>query len=219
MDSVFTLTPDTSQTDLTITTLTATAIIVTRTNIDGTGTIIGTITIEIMIGTATEINAPRFYDLIRQRYDMKPILYVLALAVGALTFQSCEDYPNAASRGYYHGGYYGGGGYDPGYTGSGYYGDGYYDGGGGGYYDGSGVVVSSGDREHHYRGGYSNEYYERENDHVNADRNANVNRNAQAKRNVQVNREVQAKRNVQVNRNVHDDRNARINRNENLSHR
>ena len=25
---------------------------------------------------------------------MKPILYVLALALGALTFQSCEDYPN-----------------------------------------------------------------------------------------------------------------------------
>jgi len=52
MDSAFTLTPDTSKTDLTITTLTATAIIVTRMNIGGTagtGIIIGTITIEIMI--------------------------------------------------------------------------------------------------------------------------------------------------------------------------
>ena len=53
MDSAFTLTPDTSKTDLTITTLTATAIIVTRKNIGGTGgtgIIIGTISIEIMIG-------------------------------------------------------------------------------------------------------------------------------------------------------------------------
>jgi hypothetical protein len=53
MDSAFTLTPDTSKTDLTITTLTATAIIVMRKNISGTAgtvTIIGTITIEIMIG-------------------------------------------------------------------------------------------------------------------------------------------------------------------------
>jgi hypothetical protein len=52
MGSAFTLTPDTSKTDLTITTLTATAIIVTRMNIGGTagtGIIIGTITIEIMI--------------------------------------------------------------------------------------------------------------------------------------------------------------------------
>ena len=56
MGSAFTLTPDTSKTDLTITTLTATAILVTRTNIAGTGTIIGTITIEIMIG----IDASRF---------------------------------------------------------------------------------------------------------------------------------------------------------------
>ena len=34
---------------------------------------------------------------------MKSLLSVLALAFGALTFQSCEDYPNGASRGYYHG--------------------------------------------------------------------------------------------------------------------
>jgi hypothetical protein len=39
---------------------------------------------------------------------MKSLLSVLVLAFGALTFQSCEDYPNGASRGYYHGGYYGG---------------------------------------------------------------------------------------------------------------
>jgi hypothetical protein len=59
MGSAFTLTPDTSKTDLTITTLTATAIIVTRMNIGGTAgtvTIIGTITIEIMIGTTTGID-------------------------------------------------------------------------------------------------------------------------------------------------------------------
>jgi hypothetical protein len=60
MGSAFTLTPDTSQTDLPITTLTATAIIVTRTNIAGTGTIIGTITIEIMIGTTTGIDSSNF---------------------------------------------------------------------------------------------------------------------------------------------------------------
>jgi hypothetical protein len=35
---------------------------------------------------------------------MKSLLSVLALAIGALTFQSCEEYPNGASRGYYHGG-------------------------------------------------------------------------------------------------------------------
>ena len=67
MGFAFTLAPDTSQTDLTTTATTATATTVTRMNIGGiagTGTIIGTITIEIMIGTATEINAPRFYDLI-----------------------------------------------------------------------------------------------------------------------------------------------------------
>jgi len=53
MGSAFTLTPDTSKTDLTTTTGTAIAAIVTRTNIGGiagTGTIIVTITIEIMIG-------------------------------------------------------------------------------------------------------------------------------------------------------------------------
>ena len=64
MDSAFTLTPDTSKTDLTITTLTATAIIVTRMNIGGTAgtvTIIGTITIEIMIGTMTGIDASCFF--------------------------------------------------------------------------------------------------------------------------------------------------------------
>ena len=93
---------------------------------------------------------------------MKSILSVLALAFGALTFQSCEDYPSGASRGYYHGGYYGGTGYDPGYTDSGYYGGGYYD---GGYYGGGGIVVSSGDREHYHGHGYPNGYYDRGNDH------------------------------------------------------
>ena len=95
---------------------------------------------------------------------MKSLLSVLALAFGALTFQSCEDYPNGASRGYYHSGYYDGG----------YYGGDRYDGGyyGGGDY-GPTVVVSSGDRERHHGDGYSNEYYDRENDHVN--RNDHVN--------------------------------------------
>jgi hypothetical protein len=51
MDSAFTLTLDTSKTDLTITTLTATAIIATRKNIGGTATIIGT----TMIATTTEM--------------------------------------------------------------------------------------------------------------------------------------------------------------------
>jgi hypothetical protein len=51
MGPAFTLTPDTSKTDLTITTLTATAIIATRKNIDGTATIIVT----IMIATTTEM--------------------------------------------------------------------------------------------------------------------------------------------------------------------
>ena len=65
---------------------------------------------------------------------MKSMLSVLALAFGALTFQSCEVYPNGTSRGYYEGGYYGGGYYGDGYGGD-HYGDGYYGGGG--------VVVSS----------------------------------------------------------------------------
>jgi hypothetical protein len=50
MDSAFTLTPDTNKTDLTTTTGTVNATIVTRKNIGGTAgtiTIIGTITIEI----------------------------------------------------------------------------------------------------------------------------------------------------------------------------
>jgi hypothetical protein len=60
MDSAFTLTPDTNKTDLTTTTGTVIATIVTRMNIGGTAgtdTIIGTITIEIMIGTTTGIKA------------------------------------------------------------------------------------------------------------------------------------------------------------------
>ena len=61
MGSAFTLTPDTSQIDLTITMLTVIAIIVPRTNIAGTGTIIGTITIEIMIGTTTGIDVERYF--------------------------------------------------------------------------------------------------------------------------------------------------------------
>ena len=102
---------------------------------------------------------------------MKSLLSVLALAVGALTFQSCEDYPNGASRGYYHGGYYDGG----------YYGGGDY---------GPTVVVSSGDREHHHGYGYSNDYYDRANNRVN--RNGHVNRNASVNRNAQVNRNAHA---------------------------
>ena len=64
---------------------------------------------------------------------MKSLLSVLALAFGALTFQSCEDYPNGASRGYYHGG-----SYSDRYAGD-HYDNGYY---------GGGVVVSSGYSEH-----------------------------------------------------------------------
>ena len=70
MGSAFTLTPDISKTYLTITTLTATAIIVTRTNIAGTGTIIGTITIEIMIGTTTGIDFSRVFSRIRNFLDV-----------------------------------------------------------------------------------------------------------------------------------------------------
>jgi hypothetical protein len=40
---------------------------------------------------------------------MKSTLSILALALGALTFQSCKEYPNGASHGHYHGGYYAGG--------------------------------------------------------------------------------------------------------------
>ena len=64
MGFAFTLAPDTSQTDLTTTAKTATATTVTPTNTGGsggTGTIIGTITIEIMIGTTTGIDASRFF--------------------------------------------------------------------------------------------------------------------------------------------------------------
>jgi hypothetical protein len=34
---------------------------------------------------------------------MKSLLSVLALGFGALTFQSCEVYPNGTSRGHYEG--------------------------------------------------------------------------------------------------------------------
>src|SRR5580704_16504083 len=120
------------------------------------------------------------------------MLSVLALAFGALTFQSCEDYPNGASRGYYHGGYYDGG----------YYGGGDY---------GPTVVVSSGDRERHHGDGYSNEYYDRENGHVN--RNDQVNGKANTNRNVNVNRNVNTNRNVHPNRNVRVNRNSHVDRN------
>jgi hypothetical protein len=56
MGFAFTLAPDTSQTDLTTTATTATATTVTPTFTGGTGTIIGTITIEIMTETATGID-------------------------------------------------------------------------------------------------------------------------------------------------------------------
>jgi uncharacterized membrane protein len=78
---------------------------------------------------------------------MKSLLSVLALAFGALTFQSCEVYPTGTSRGYYGGsGYYGGGSYGGGYYGGGgaYYDGGYYGGGG---YGRPIVVVSSGYRD------------------------------------------------------------------------
>ena len=64
MGSAFTLTPDTSKTDPITTVTTDTATIVTRTNIGGTagiGTIIGTITIEIMIGINTWFFCPIIY--------------------------------------------------------------------------------------------------------------------------------------------------------------
>ena len=129
---------------------------------------------------------------------MKSLLSFLALAIGALSFQSCEVYPNATSRGYYGGGYYGGGGYYDGgyYGGGGYYDGGYY--GGGGY--GPTVVVSSGYRDYHHGYGYSNGYYDRENVHVN--RNVNVNRNVRVNRDIHVNRTGRVNRNVHVNRNV-----------------
>jgi hypothetical protein len=150
MGSAFTLTPDTSKTDLTTTATTATATTITRTNIGGTagtGTIIGTITIAIMIATTTGIDSSRFFSpdqRIARRDDMKSLLSVIALAFGALTFESCEVYANGTSRRYYDGGYYGGGGY---------YDGGYYSGGD----YGPTVVVSSGYREHHHGDGYSNE--------------------------------------------------------------
>jgi hypothetical protein len=62
MGSASTLTPDTSNTGLSITATTATATIVTRMNIGGiagTGTIIGTITIEIIIAATIGIKASR----------------------------------------------------------------------------------------------------------------------------------------------------------------
>ena len=59
MGSAFTLAPDTSKTDLTTTTGTAIASIATSMNIGGIGTIIGTITIEIMTGITTGIDASR----------------------------------------------------------------------------------------------------------------------------------------------------------------
>src|ERR1700737_405821 len=124
---------------------------------------------------------------------MKSLLSVLVLAFGALTFQSCEVYPNGTSRGYNDGGYYGGGYYG----GGGYYDGGYY--GGGDY--GPTVVVSSGYREHHHGDGYNNEYYDRENNHIN--RNDHVNGNANVNRNVNGNRNVNTNRYVHPNRNVH----------------
>jgi len=67
MDSAFTLTPDTSKTDLITTAMIATATTITRMNIGGTagtGTIIGTITIGIMTGTTTGIDASCFFSAI-----------------------------------------------------------------------------------------------------------------------------------------------------------
>ena len=59
----FTLAPNTHNTDLITTAVTATVTTITRTNIDGsggTGTIIGTITIEILNETKTGIDLLRF---------------------------------------------------------------------------------------------------------------------------------------------------------------
>jgi Na+/H+-dicarboxylate symporter len=62
MAFAFSLAPDSSQTDPTIGT---TATIITPTNIAGSGTIIDIITIAIMIGTTTGINASRFHRPIK----------------------------------------------------------------------------------------------------------------------------------------------------------
>jgi hypothetical protein len=63
MGFAFTSTPATSKTDLTTMMGMATAaIIVTATNIEGTGTIIGTTTIAIMIGTTTGIDSSRVFS-------------------------------------------------------------------------------------------------------------------------------------------------------------
>jgi hypothetical protein len=59
MGFAFTLTPAINKTDLTITTVTAIATTITQTSIGGSGTIIGTITIGIMIGITTGIDASR----------------------------------------------------------------------------------------------------------------------------------------------------------------
>ena len=150
MGFAFILVPDTHNTDLITTVTTDITITVTRANIVGTGTIIGTITIEQRLRPGL-----RTYEI---------NISVLALAFGALTFQSCEEYPNGASRGYYHGGYYGGG-YGGEHYDGGYYDDGYYGGGG----HGPTVVVSSGGREYHHRDGYNNGYYSGENIHHNGD--------------------------------------------------
>jgi hypothetical protein len=61
MGSAFTLTQDTSKTGLSTTATSVIDTTITRMNIAGTGTSIGTITIEIMIGTSG-INASRFFD-------------------------------------------------------------------------------------------------------------------------------------------------------------
>lgn len=112
---------------------------------------------------------------------MKTLFSVLALGLSALSFQSCEVYPNRTSGGYYSGG-------------------GYYDGGG----YGPTVVVSSGSRDYDHGYRYSNGYYSAERDNVHGsaqvNRNAQVNRSAQVNRNAQVKRSTQAKRNPHVNR-------------------
>ena len=77
MGFAFTLAPDTSQTDLTTMMGMATAtIIVTATNIDGTGTIIGTTTIEIMIGTTTGIDSSRVFSRIRNFLDVRDLTLI-----------------------------------------------------------------------------------------------------------------------------------------------
>jgi hypothetical protein len=122
---------------------------------------------------------------------MRTLFSVLVLSLGALTFQSCEVYPNGAYAGYSGSGYYNGGYSDRRYYGDGYYGSGY----------GPTVAISSEyrDYDHGYRA--SNRYYGGGSDTVN--RNVYGNRNGEVHRNAQVNRNVRVNsRSAHVNRRI-----------------